>query len=186
MIVPNAQTLASEDILGHKHHMDYVTVFDAANAPYRNLSFVLPGLALTSVGAVMVFRPAWLDRLRFRPSPAKRWFRPFAWFYFLFAIAWTLFAGTAVLSDAINAKTAMQHHDCQMVEGQVENFHPMPASGHDTERFSVNGVEFSYSDYIVTAGFNNTSSHGGPIREGLPVRICYRDGEILRLDISEH
>jgi hypothetical protein len=165
--------------------MHYVTVFDATNAPYRNLSFVLPGLALTSVGAVMVFRPSWLDRLRFRPTPARRWFRPFAWFYFLFAIVWTIFAGGAVLSDAINAKRAVEHRDCQSVEGPVRHFHPMPVSGHDNERFEVNGVAFSYSDYIVTAGFNNTSSHGGPIREGLPVRICFRDGEILRLEIAQ-
>jgi hypothetical protein len=49
----------------------------------------------------------------------------------------------------------------------------------------VHGVRFQYSDYVITAGFNNTSSHGGPIREGLPVRIWYLDGEILRLDIAK-
>ena len=53
------------------------------------------------------------------------------------------------------------------------------------EHFDVHGVEFNYSDYIVSAGFNNTASHGGPIRPGLPVRICYRDGEILRLEIAQ-
>jgi len=164
--------------------MDYVTVFDAANSPYRNLWFVLPGLAFSFVGAAMVFRPGLLDRLRFRPSSAKPWFRPFAWFYFLFAIVWTILAGGGLLSDAISAKRAARNGDCRTIEGRVENFHPMPASGHDTERFDVQGVAFSYSDYVVTAGFNNTSTHGGPIREGLPVRICYRNGEILRLQIG--
>ena len=60
----------------------------------------------------------------------------------------------------------------------------MPFEGHDTERFTVNGVGFSYSDYLVTAGFNQSASHGGPMHAGLPVRICYRDGEILRLQIA--
>ncbi len=57
-------------------------------------------------------------------------------------------------------------------------------AGHDTERFDVNGINFSYSDYMVTGGFNVTSSHGGPVREGLAVRICYKDGEILRLEVG--
>jgi hypothetical protein len=161
--------------------MHYVTVFDAADSPFRNLTFVLPGLALVLVGGVLVFRPSWLDRLRFRPSPAKRWFRPFAWFYFLFAIFWTVAAGWAVLSDAIGAKAALRSRNCQTVEGPVQNFHPMPAAGHDTEHFDVQGIAFSYSDYIVTAGFNTTSSHGGPIREGLPVRICHKDGKFYAL-----
>ena len=60
-----------------------------------------------------------------------------------------------------------------MVEGAVANFHPMPAAGHEDEHFTVQGVYFAYSDYSVTSGFNNTSSHGGPMREGLYVRIHY-------------
>ena len=61
----------------------------------------------------------------------------------------------------------------QVVIGIVEDFHPMPFSGHDTERFRVGTEKFSYSDYMVTGGFNNTSSHGGPIKFGLPVRITF-------------
>lgn len=61
----------------------------------------------------------------------------------------------------------------------------MPYGGHATESFVVQGIQFKYSDYIITAGFNHTSSHGGPIREGLLVRIWHRNGEILRLDIKE-
>jgi hypothetical protein len=165
--------------------MHYVTVFEASADPYRNLTFVLPGLALSAVGAIMVFRPGWLAKLQVRPSPQKAWFKPFAIFYLLFVVVWTVSAGTAVFSDARNAKRTLLRGDCEIVEGKVEHFHPMPASGHDTERFDVNGVPFSYSDYIVSAGFNNSASHGGPIREGLPVRICYRDGEILRLEVQQ-
>jgi|SRR6266850_432233 len=76
-----------------------------------------------------------------------------------------------------------------VVEGTVENFHPMPYTGHDEETFDVKGVHFAYSDYGVTQGFNNTSSHGGPVRAGLYVRIHYayvgssRDATIMRLEI---
>ena len=71
-----------------------------------------------------------------------------------------------------------------VVEGSVANFHPMPASGHDNETFSVNGVRFSYSDFDGSPCFNNTASHGGPMREGLRVRIAYWGNCILRLEVA--
>ncbi|WP_322021733.1 MULTISPECIES: hypothetical protein [unclassified Burkholderia] len=52
------------------------------------------------------------------------------------------------------------------------------------ERFCVGQVCFSYSDYVVTGGFNNTASHGGPIRAGLPVRGSYVDGLIVKLEVA--
>ena len=51
-----------------------------------------------------------------------------------------------------------------VVEGIVENFKPMPYEGHENETFTVNGIRFEYSDYAVSPAFNQTSSHGGPIR----------------------
>lgn len=52
------------------------------------------------------------------------------------------------------------------------------------ESFNVNGVKFEYSDYVITPGFNNAASKGGPIKEGLPVRISYIDGTILKLEVD--
>ena len=74
--------------------------------------------------------------------------------------------------------------DYSIAEGTVVNFHPMPYSGHQNETFSVNGVEFSYSDYVIVPCFNNTASHGGPIRDGLRVRIGYSGNCILKLEIA--
>ncbi len=71
-----------------------------------------------------------------------------------------------------------------VVEGTVEDFVPMPAAGHANESFSVDDVRFSYSDYNLSTGaFNNTASHGGPIREGLRVRVSHHEGRILELEI---
>src|ERR1700692_2310924 len=69
------------------------------------------------------------------------------------------------------------------VEGVVHDFKPMPYEGHQDECFWVENQKFCYSDYVVQPGFRQSASHGGPIREGLPVRIAYYEGEILRLDI---
>jgi hypothetical protein len=73
-----------------------------------------------------------------------------------------------------------------VVEGQVENFKPAPAEGHQDETFTVKGVRFAYSDYVITGGFNQTQSHGGPIREGLPVRIHYLPPSnlIVKLEVA--
>jgi hypothetical protein len=161
--------------------MHYTMVFDAATHPYRGLIFVLPGVVFVMLGAIMVFLPGWLEAVLRRPLRQRYIFR---WFFFLFSVLWTVMAGPAQLIDATRASQSAQPGRCKIVEGRVEHFHPMPAQGHDVEHFDVRGVEFSYSDYIITAGFNNTASHGGPIREGLPVRICYRDGEILRLQVA--
>lgn len=67
----------------------------------------------------------------------------------------------------------------------MTNFVPMPYTGHSLESFVVGGRKFSYSDYVLTPGFRHTTSHGGPIREGLYVRIAYLGNLILQLDVAE-
>ena len=59
--------------------------------------------------------------------------------------------------------------------------------GMHRESFAVDGVPFGYSDFIITDGFNNTSSHGGPIKSDSYVRICYDPSShvILRLEIRD-
>ena len=78
-----------------------------------------------------------------------------------------------------------------VVEGVVEGFQPM-RTGHDTEHFTVRGVRFSYSNFIYGQGFNQTTWAGGPMREGLRVRIHYTlrpcgggCADIQKLEIAE-
>ena len=74
---------------------------------------------------------------------------------------------------------------CQVIEGIVTQSHPMPVTGHDVEAFVVSGKRFQYSDFIHRAGFNQTSSHGGPIHEGARVRIYYLGEDIAKLEIAD-
>ena len=74
------------------------------------------------------------------------------------------------------------------ITGTVTNLR----SGFKAECFNVEQIQFCYSDYVLTGGFNQTVNHGGPIREGLPVRISYiaitPNGEhnvILRLEAGK-
>jgi hypothetical protein len=102
----------------------------------------------------------------------------------VFAVLWTVGAALTIGISNYNAAKALRTGDYKVVEGRVENFRPVPWYGKGDESFDVNNVPFAYSDYILTAGFNTYASHGGRIRAGLPVRIAYKDGEILRLEIA--
>jgi hypothetical protein len=103
-------------------------------------------------------------------------------------IIWTAFAApTAFRCHSLHQALATGR--VRIAEGQVRNFHAMPRTGHDLESFEVSGVRFSYSDYIITPGFHQTASHGGPISEGRTVRIRHVGNDILTVEVlkaSEH
>ena len=67
-----------------------------------------------------------------------------------------------------------------VVEGHVTDFVEKPKS----ESFMVDGVRFSYSPYVMTPGFNTPAWDGGPLREGMQVRISYVGNTILRLEVA--
>jgi hypothetical protein len=113
----------------------------------------------------------------------------------VFGIIFASFAGLisivlvpAMFGEYFKTKSVYDNKQYQTTEGVVENYHPMPASGHDSERFTVNGIEFEFSDFDVSDyGYNNAASLGGAIKEGLKVRIGYFDNGhknvILKLEI---
>ncbi len=83
----------------------------------------------------------------------------------------TLGTAVGVLGSYFAARRAQVTGDARVVEGRVEAFHPMSPLGHDAERFTVAGVRFAYP--VSGIGFRQTAPEGGPIREGLFVRIHY-------------
>lgn len=85
--------------------------------------------------------------------------------------------------EYVALRSAYRHGKFSGVEGRVADFRPMPYQGHQLECFSVQRETFCYSDYGLTAGLNNSASHGGPIRNGLPVRISYSGDTIVRLEV---
>jgi hypothetical protein len=85
----------------------------------------------------------------------------------------------------------LKNKEYNVVEGEIENFHPMPKAGKENESFTVNGIFFKYSDYTISYGFNNSSTLGGPLRRnGQQVRISYisdDDGnKILKLELAKN
>ena len=71
-----------------------------------------------------------------------------------------LLASVMVLPSQINEyftiKNIYINKQYQVLEGVIENFRPMPYSGHSHESFRLNGVKFDYSDFDDSYyGFHN-------------------------------
>ena len=81
------------------------------------------------------------------------------------------------VKDYSDMKKALENGQALEVEGYVENYHPMPREGHDTERFDISGVHFEYSNFILSQGYNLPASYGGVIHgNGQHLLIRYVSG----------
>ena len=175
----------------------YQTVFDISESiPWRALGFVSAGVFMMGVGYVMWLvanerAPEWLtdliEQVPRRKPITKRALKGFAMLCIGFSFLWIATSGTGIVGGWLSYRSALESGEHEVVEGVVEDFAPMPYRGGKHESFTVGGVRFSYSDYNVSPAFNRSRSHGGPIREGLPVRIAYvaRESQnpILKLEI---
>jgi hypothetical protein len=163
--------------------MKYDLIFDAAQDGLRNWLFPASGLLFVAIGIFLWKKRRALANM-FPATFPSRDASKFALLFLGFSVLWTTGAFAVVGHDYFALRGTLQNDNAQVVEGRVENFVPMPYAGHAKERFTVCGVPFSYSDYIITGGFNHTSSHGGPIRAGSWVRITHLGDSIARLEIA--
>jgi len=140
----------------------FTTAFDASGQPPPLLFAGLGLLFIVSGYVVLLSRPrsylGWFLRRRVSVIAA-----------ILLIALWTVSAVAFTFGDWWNVHFGTVY----VVEGDVEEFQPMPANGQGSERFVVDGRRFQLSDSVASAGFNQTSIDGGPIREGLHVRIHF-------------
>jgi len=94
----------------------------------------------------------------------------------------------AELSNAYNNREYM------MAEGVVDVLHLEPEGGHDAgDIIQINGVEFEFSCFHDTLGYNKTIVFGGVLTEGTFARVFYYQTEdpssrgklILQIDLLE-
>lgn len=78
-------------------------------------------------------------------------------------LATFLFVGVYTVIQYQSVAAAYRRGDYTEVSGIVTDFHPMPASGHDYESFTLGGTSFAYSDYEMTIGYHHAASLGGII-----------------------
>jgi len=171
--------------------MAYQTVFETGIGrcplwfPAFGLIFVAIGVALLKwYRSLQATSPLWPNRRWPIRAPNRRGLKYFAWAFFGGSVLWTVTAFAAVTAECYQRVQTLNQSTARVVEGRVTDFLPMPYAGHQDEAFTVNGVRFSYSDFGPTCGFNHSASHGGPIREGLQVRIPYVGNAILKLEVA--
>ncbi len=165
----------------------YVVVFDAADR--------VPELWWAGIGLVFVVFGLYLWRSAVREPPSSWWHGwlrdepearvASALFITTFAAIWTALATYGILRSYSEMRDASRDDSAYVVEGVVQDLEPNRP--HGRESFVVDGVHFEYSEHEVTGAFNYRSVNGGPIREGLQVRIHYVDlatgPQIVRLEI---
>lgn len=159
--------------------MHYQTVFDISESGYKSASVPAFGLIFGALGAFML---AWHRR---QPQGAQRRRNMIrALLLMLFALLWTAVAFGSTYRQYLALLQARGSGSYSVVEGPVTDFQPMPAGGHALERFCVRERCFRYSGNGASAGFNDSRARGGPIREGLPVRVTYAGGAIIKLEVA--
>jgi len=166
----------------------FVKVFDVLDSGFRDWAFPAFGLIFVVIGAVIALFPTIVRATGISFLQAQSRFQKISRYGMLsFAVLWTVVAFSGTYSQYLRNTSLVRENRCRTVEGPVEGFVPMPYGGHAVESFSVAGISFRYSDFIITGGFNNTSSHGGPITGDSYVRICYNPSNnvILRLEIRD-
>ena len=94
-----------------------------------------------------------------------------------------------ILKEEKNLKQIIKTQSYKQVTGQVENYKITRSANTEYESFSVDSVQFKYSDTFEIEGFHQTALNGGPIDHNeLHVRAYYinRDNMnvILKLDIE--
>lgn len=100
-----------------------------------------------------------------------------------------LVSGIIVMSNYLleykDYKSRLENNRIQTVEGVVENFHPQPKAGHDSEHFTINGVYFEYSNFNMQNGYCDIMENSGVIKgNGQKVMIKYIDDVEDSLNIN--
>jgi hypothetical protein len=109
----------------------------------------------------------------------------------VFAIGWSLLwlylhNFPHIFGHIDSLVTAYRERQYQVVEGPVQVLHEQPVTGHTKgDVIMVNGKQLEVNYFYATPAYRNTIARGGVLRSGVYARLCYHNGEILRVDIRK-
>ena len=98
-------------------------------------------------------------------------------------LALSLVATASNCVEYYRVRSALNGNDYRLVEGSVTDFDPMPHGGHGIESFKVGSTSFRYGSGWGSIVFNSDWNHGY-IHSGALVRIAFRNGDILRIELK--
>lgn len=156
----------------------WLTIFDVTTEPFR-WGNAGEGLGLLAVVALGAAASVALQRRRVRGGTA-------------------ILAATAGLAAFLAVRSLDHRHEhlaCtkaarggagEWVEGTVRDYRPLRSILQRpwSESFSVGDVTVTYPLLASGCGFHRTEVEGGPIREGMKVRLLEWNGQILRLEVD--
>lgn len=164
--------------------MLYETVYDISDIGFRFFWLPAAGAAIAFIGLLIACAPVLavisLPSRWYRGSP-----RMFGIVIFVLGIFWTAASFAVINAEYLSLVRAFEEGNYKVVEGPVQNFHPMPFTPNGTESFEVGGLRFEYSDFELKDAHITTTVHAGPIEDGLFVRVAYTGNKILRLEIRK-
>ncbi len=156
----------------------WLTIFDVTTEPFRwgNAGEGLALLALVALGASASVA---LQRRHVRGGTA------------ILAVAAGLAVFFAVRSldhrhEHLACMSAARNGDGEWVEGTVHDYRPLRSVLQRpwSESFAVGDVTVTYPLLASGCGYHRTEVEGGPIREGMRVRLLDWNGQILRLEVD--
>jgi hypothetical protein len=168
--------------------MEYKIVFVVTdnNLNFETMIFIVAPILFVLIGFGVVYYNIWYKKVK-SPEQSFKILKSFIFCGIALFIMLTIIPD--IMIGRANARKILENKEYKIVEGKIENFHPMPYNGHELESFTVNDVNFEYSDYRYDGGFNNTATHGGPIKHnGQLVRLSYytvgESNRILKIEIK--
>lgn len=137
----------------------YKTVFDVTEAGWQTWHMPVLGLVLAATGFFLLLKKKTSSKL--------------AVVFICFALLWTAGFGWLTYGEYRAVRLAIDESRVKFAEGTVERFVPMPRHGRAMESFCIGAACFTYSDFVLTSGFNNAASRGGPIKNGIKARVTF-------------
>ncbi|MFZ6642258.1 hypothetical protein ACO0LL_21225 [Undibacterium sp. TC4M20W] len=169
--------------------MSYTLIFDITKTSWTDSLSLLPLIPLLA-GSIMTGMN--ISRM-WRGLPVYSWSarpdKPFRVFpYMLLAIG----MGSAYLTYQhsyvayTDLRSAYEAGKCEITEGKVENLQRNFKKGESPVSFDIGHKQFAFRGGRDTPAFQQTTSSGGPVREGQQLRIASCDGAIVKLEIMDY
>jgi hypothetical protein len=156
--------------------VEYTVVFDVRESGYRY------GWIATAPLILAVFAPIWVYAvLRYRGRKLPRWcyaimpLPPVALSAFWLLTSWT---------DYSRLRSALEQGRCVVVEGVIQDYRAAPPTGHGKESFVVNSQYFEFQEGASMPGFSFERRNGGPLANGVRVRVHHMGNDIARLEVA--
>ncbi|MFZ6776477.1 hypothetical protein ACO0LD_06545 [Undibacterium sp. Ji83W] len=171
--------------------MNSTLIFDITQTEWTSHLNSFPALVFVAVGVIMTGLN--ISRKR-RGLPKHGWNAgldkpgPILPLFILgLGLVTTVYIFRASYFDYTELRSAYEQGNCEVIEGKVENFHAGTRKKNASkEYFDIRHKHFVYPNPGNLAAFNKTVADGGPIKEGLQVRIHHCDGAIARLEILDN